>query len=412
MAAASEGPAAPPGRKWGPGAVVAAAFIGPGTVTACTLAGAGYGYTLLWALAFSVAATLVLQEMAARLGLVSGSGLGEAIRGRFRGLARLVAVGLVLSAIGVGNAAYETGNLLGAALGVEAVTGGSVRALAVAAGAIAAVLLWTGSYHLLERVLIALVILMSVVFVATAASLAPDPRALASGLFRPRIPGEGPQGILLVVGLIGTTVVPYNLFLHAAAVREKWAGEESLREARWDLGVSVLLGGLVSMAVVVTAAGAAAAGGPGNPASAAEMATQLEPVLGAGARYLFGIGLAAAGLTSGITAPLAAAYATAGALGWPRDLRDWRLRCVWAIVIATGVGFAAVGTRPVEAILFAQVANGLLLPGIAVFLVVMANDAGLMGSRRNGPLANLVAGSVVLVAVALGARAIWAAIFV
>ncbi|MEJ2502475.1 MAG: Nramp family divalent metal transporter [Gemmatimonadota bacterium] len=394
----------------GPGAVVAAAFIGPGTVTTATLAGVGFGYTLLWALTFSLLATLVLQEMAARLGLVTGEGLGEAVRSRFsRPAARLVAVSLVIGAIGFGNAAYETGNLLGAALGARAVWGGlTASQWAVGAGLVAFLLLRTGRYVVVERVLVVLVGLMSVAFLATAALVRPPLAEVLAGLFLPRVPGGA--GLLYVAGLVGTTVVPYNLFLHASAVRERWSGPEDLPAARFDLGVSIVVGALVSMAIVATSATMAGPGGPTGIDSAADMAVQLEPLLGPAARGFFAAGLLAAGLTSAITAPLAAAYATAGALGWPRDLRDLRLRVVWMIVLAAGIVFAGLGVRPVPAILFAQVANGVLLPFIALFLLLGVNDTRRMGDRANGPAMNVAGAAVVLLALALGLRALWSAL--
>jgi manganese transport protein len=401
-------------QRWriGPGAVVAAAFIGPGTVTTATLAGAIHGYDLLWALTFSLLATLILQEMAARLGLVSGLGLGEAVRRRFtRPVARMVAVSLVIAAIAFGNAAYETGNLLGAALGAEAMWGGAPRTWAIGAGVVAYLLLRTGSYRVVERVLVALVALMAVTFLVTAAMVRPPLAPLLSGLFVPTIPGGA--GMLYVAGLIGTTVVPYNLFLHASAVRERWTGPEDLPAARLDLGVSILVGALVSMAIVATSAAMAERAGPAHVAgvaSAADMAVQLEPLLGTHARLFFAIGLLAAGLTSAITAPLAAAYATAGALGWPRDLRDMRLRAVWMIVLAAGIVFAGLGVRPVPAILFAQVANGILLPAIAVFLLLAVNDRNAMGDRANGAAMNVAGIAVVVVALGLGIRALWGAL--
>ncbi len=391
----------------GPGAVVAAAFIGPGTVTTATLAGAGYGYTLLWALTFSLLATLVLQEMAARLGLVTGEGLGEAVRRRFtRPAARLMAVVLVIGAIAFGNAAYETGNLLGAALGTEAVWGGEPRQWAVVAGVLAYLLLRTGSYRVVERVLIGLVAFMAIAFLATAVVIRPPMGELVHGLFVPTIPDSA--GMLYIAGLVGTTVVPYNLFLHASAVRERWSGPEDLPAARFDLGISILVGAVVSMAIVATSA--AMATRHTQIATAADMAVQLEPLLGPWARYFFAAGLLAAGLTSAITAPLAAAYATAGALGWPRDLRDRRLRWVWMGVLAAGIVFAGLGVRPVPAILFAQVANGVLLPAIAVFLLLAANDERWMGDQVNGRLANVAGVLVTLVALGLGLRALWSAL--
>lgn len=390
-------------RSVGPGAVVVAAFIGPGTVTTATLAGARYGYTLLWALTFSLVATLVLQEMAARLGVVTREGLGEAIRARFGGrVSRVLAVTLILSAIAFGNAAYETGNLLGAGMGASVVLGGTTRAWALACGGLAFVLLWTGRYRVVEIALMAMVALMSLVFLATAAVLAPPAGELLRGLVVPRLPGGDGGGLLVAVGLIGTTVVPYNLFLHAAAVRERWSGAEHLPVARLDLTVNIALGAVVSMAIVATAASLRGA----EIANAADMAVQLEPLLGDWARVFFAAGLLAAGLTSAITAPLAAAYATAGALGWPRDLRDRRLRAVWMIVLGAGLVSSATGIRPVPAILFAQVANGVLLPAVAAFLLVAANDRTRMGAHANGLGLNLLGGAVVLVTLVLGGLAV------
>jgi hypothetical protein len=250
----------------GPGAIVAAAFIGPGTVTTATLAGANFGYSLLWALAFSIVATLVLQEMSARLGVVTGEGLGEAVRARFgAGLPRLVAVALIVSAIAIGNAAYEAGNLLGATLGMRGVAGGPAALWVPVFAGTAGALLWSGRYRAIERVLVAMVVLMSLVFLATAVVVAPPLREIVAGIVVPR--ADGPRAMLVALGLIGTTVVPYNLFLHAAAVRERWSGPQDLPAARLDLTVAIVLGGLISMAIVVTAAGAL--GGAGAAEGAA-----------------------------------------------------------------------------------------------------------------------------------------------
>lgn len=387
----------------GPGWLVAAAFIGPGTVTTATLAGVRYGTGLLWALLFGTLATMVLQEMAARLGLVSGKGLGEAIARRFEGRAlRPLALGLVLAAIVGGNAAYETGNLLGGALGLQGVFGGDARVWAAGIGGLAALLLASGSYRLVERAMIALVALMSLTFIATAIALRPDATALLQGLLVPRLPDAG--AVLVAIGLVGTTVVPYNLFLHASAMRERWAGVDELPSARFNLVLSIGIGGVVSMAILV--AGASAPSGEGGIQGAADMARALEPVLGRWATVVFALGLFAAGITSSITAPLAAAWATAGVLGWPRDLRDPRLRRVWGGVLLVGVVLALTGLRPVPAILFAQAANGLLLPAVALFLLLVVNDAGWMGPHRNRVWSNLLGGIVVTVTTVLGARAL------
>jgi len=389
------------GTRFGPAFLVAAAFIGPGTVTTASLAGARQGYALAWAVVAATLATLVLQEMAARLGAVGRMGLGEALRMSFRQpVLRAAAILLALGAITFGNAAYQAGNLTGAALGLGSLAGGSGRVWVLACAIGATLLLATGAYRAVELVLVALVALMSVVFVATALMIRPDFAALAGSIAKPVVPqGAG----LLVLALVGTTVVPYNLFLHASAVREKWSNSEpltALSEARRDSLTAVSLGGMITLAILLTAVPLFLASI--DVRGVDDMARQLEPLLGTRARWLFGAGLFAAGLTSAITAPLAAAWATSGLLGWGVDMRDWRFRLVWVAVIAIGATFALRGTRPLQAIVFAQAANGLLLPIIAGFLLWVMNRPEIMGVAVNRWRSNLAGGLVVLFTAALG----------
>lgn len=390
----------------GPGLIVAAAFVGPGTVTTASTAGADYGFALLWALVFSVLAAIILQDMAARLGVVSREGLGEALRSTFANpVVKVGAIVLVVAAITVGNAAFQGGNLTGAALGLQEVLGGGTGVWAVVVAVLAAGLLATGSYRAVERTLIWLVVAMGLVFLVTAVIVTPDLRAMAAGL----VPSVPSGSTLSVMALIGTTVVPYNLFLHASSVQDKWSEDVpvdvAVREARLDTGLSIGLGGLVTLAILTTAAAALFGSGRGVE-SAADMASQLEPVLGSAATYFFAFGLLAAGVTSSVTAPLAAAYATAGAFGWKRDLRDPRFKAVWAVIIVVGTTFAVIGSSPTQLIVFAQAANGLILPIIAVFLLVVMNRRDLLGDHVNSRAGNVLGGLVVLVAVGLGLRSL------
>ena len=166
-------------KNIGPGALVAAAFIGPGTVTACTLAGAGYGYTLLWALLFATFATIILQEMSARLGLITQKGLGDNLRVMFAAsVFKWPLFALIIAALYMGNAAYEAGNLSGAALGIQALSTEtqSVYRLATALiAALAALLLWFGSYKHIEKILIGLVGVMALAFICLLYT-SPSPR--------------------------------------------------------------------------------------------------------------------------------------------------------------------------------------------------------------------------------------------
>ena len=392
--------------KIGPGAMVTAAFIGPGTITTCSMAGAGFGYTLLWGLLFSVIATIVLQEMSARLGIITRLGLGEALRKQFTDpVAKILTAILILSAITIGNAAFETGNLLGASIGLESLfnTGSShIRIYALITGSVAFLLLFAGSYKMIEKVLVGLVILMSLTFLTTAIIISPDLKEIFRGMFVPSIP-EG--SILSLVGLIGTTVVPYNLFLHASAVQEKWKEAGDLPAARADISISVILGGIISMAIVITSS-VAFFGKNGSISGGADLAIQLEPLLGSWSKYFIGSGLFAAGISSAITAPLAAGYATTGIMGWKRDIKSLGFRVTWMVVLASGVAFSAAGLKPLEAIVFAQAANGILLPVIAIYLLWLMNSRKILGDNTNSKISNILGIIVTIVAVGLGLRSL------
>ncbi|MDC8002558.1 Nramp family divalent metal transporter [Aureisphaera galaxeae] len=395
--------------KIGPGTLVAAAFIGPGTVTVCTLAGVNHGFTLLWAMLLSIIATIVLQEMAARLGLVTGKGLAETVKSEMKSpLGKWVAILLMLSAILIGNAAYEAGNISGGALGLETLVPNAritvfdytINTLSIAIGILAFVLLFIGNYKILERSLVFLVVLMSLSFLITAALTGPNLIEILKGIFIPKVPEEG---WLTVIALVGTTVVPYNLFLHASLVGEKWKGVDDLQTARKDARVSIILGGLVSMAIIICAAAINST----EIKNASDLAKGLEPLFGSFSKYFLSIGLFAAGITSAITAPLAAAYVVRGCFGWNAGLTSGRFRAVWIFVLVLGVVFSSIGISPIEIIKFAQVANGLLLPIIAIFLLWVVNKTSVLGTYKNTRFQNILGWLIILTALVLGARSLF-----
>ncbi len=396
-------------KNVGPGVLVSAAFIGPGTVTVCTLAGVNFGYALLWALLLSIVACLVLQEMAARLGIITRKGLSEVIREEIKNpLFRILSIALIFAAIVIGNAAYEAGNITGAVLGISAVVPSPVLDLGAVSldlwslliGAIAFVLLALGNYKVLEKVFIGLVLIMSISFVVTAVITQPSLMGLLKGLL---IPESSSAGILTVMALIGTTVVPYNLFLHASLVSEKWKGEPALNIARKELFWAILLGGIVSMAIVVTAA----ASGISQVNTAADLAAGLEPLYGGYAKWFIALGLFAAGISSSITAPLAAAYVVKGCLGWKKGLNSVPFKLVWATILILGVFFSSLGLKPVEIIQFAQVANGILLPVVAVFLFWMVNRFSVMGKHTNSVVQNILGALILGITIFLGIKSIY-----
>jgi len=357
--------------KLGTSSVVVAAFVGPGTVLTCATAGIEFGYTLGWILVFAVAATFVLQSFSAGAGILAHKGVGEAMReaAKSRGMRILVSV-LVVAGLWMGTAAFQTGNLLGASAGIESLFDGQVNrsSILLTLAAISATILAL-NLRALTRILGGLVALMSIVFLATM-FLAPQDWARAlSGLFVPRLPSGS---LVKGLALVGTTVVTYNLFLHASAVKRYWADVPTPKAWRREMiGMAIFLplGGLISIAILMAGASLNAPGG--SVQSVADIAPIIEPVAGGSARLLFGLGLFAAGITSSVTAPLAAAFGIREIFGWPDDPHDRRFRTVWISVLLTGLVFALIGRNPLEIIIAAQAANGLLLPLMAAFVLLL-----------------------------------------
>lgn len=392
--------------KLGPATVVTAAFIGPGTVTLCSIAGAQYGYVLLWTMVLSVIITIVLQNMAAKLGLLTQKGLATIIKDVFKSpLLKALSIILIVSAIVIGNTAYEAGNISGGMLGLSAifpnttisVFGLSLNYQSLFIGLIAFILLYFGNHKILEKSLIGLVLLMSVAFIVTMILSKPDLGAVFKGLLIPKFPKNS---LLTIIGLVGTTVVPYNLFLHAALVKDKWHDPSDLGWLKKDTIVAVILGGIISTAIIITSASS----GLNNISNAADLAKGMDPLFGSFATYFLAIGLFAAGITSAITAPLAAAYVFTNCFGWQSDLKSNKFRAVWASILGIGILFSSIGFKPIEIIKFAQVANGILLPIIAVFLLWLSNKTSLLGKYKNTKTQNVFSVIIVLIIIFLSVK--------
>ncbi|MDP2633638.1 MULTISPECIES: Nramp family divalent metal transporter [unclassified Pseudoalteromonas] len=377
--------------RFGPGLLVTAAFIGPGTITSASIAGANFGFTLAWTLLFSVIVTISLQSMAARLGVATGQDLAQALRAHIHTpIFKVIAAILVISAIGVGSAAYEAGNLSGASLGLIGIfpeVNSHVWTPLIAI--FSALLLYSGKHKMVESALIILVLLMSLVFISTLIIAAPPIEHLLKG-FIPSIP-EG--SMTTVLALIGTTIVPYNLFLHSgilAAKHDKNSNTDKvIKQTNLDTGISITLGGVITLAILSTAS-VAFYGTDAGKISAANMASQLEPLLGNAAQYFFAVGLFAAGLTSAITAPLAGAYAVCGMLGWSNDMKSRQFKWVALVILVFGATVASLRLDPIAVIIFAQAANGLLLPIVTFYLVWLVNQKAVMGKYTNSLLVNLL----------------------
>ncbi len=359
--------------------VISAAFIGPGTVTTAAAAGTEYGLDLLWSLVYATFACILLQEAAARITIASGYSLGEAIARQYAGnrAAGVIRTGLA-GAVVFGCAAYQAGNILGAVTGLRMLLPLSPATATVGIAAVCAVLLWLGNFRTLANFLGLVVGLMGLAFMGLAVQLPLSAGEVLAASVIPRFP-EG--SLLLVIGLIGTTIVPYNLFL-ASGIGQ----EQRLAEMRTGIGVAVAIGGLISIAILLV--GTAVRGTFTYEALVAAITN----IGGGWLVYLFGIGLFAAGFTSAITAPLAAAITVQSlqrTARYDEAYRDWRYRLVWLGVMGVGFGFGIADVKPIPVIILAQGINGVLLPLVTVFLLLAVNDPTIVpAGYRNGPVAN------------------------
>tara|TARA_S200000501_G_scaffold360405_1_gene387449 strand:- start:209 stop:1399 length:1191 start_codon:yes stop_codon:yes gene_type:complete len=389
--------------KWisdiGPGILIAAAFIGPGTVTLCTIAGASFGYSLIWAIILSIFSTIVLQEMSLRIGLITKMNLAEVVRINIKSklINRLFLV-LIISSILIGNAAYEAGNITGASLGISAILNlQSINYIPIFIGSIAFIILYQGDYKILERILILLVLIMSSSFFIAAIMTKPNISSLIDGIISPEL---NSSNLMIVLGLIGTTVVPYNLFLHSSLVSEKWSSLDKLKVARLESFFSILIGGLVSLSIIITAASV----NNKDVTGVIDLARGLEPLYGKFAIYFLGIGLFASGITSSITAPLAAAYVAKSCFGWDDSLKSLKFRAIWIIILFIGVIISMVKINPIEIIKFAQFSNSLLLPIIAVVLLWLVNNKRIISNKYSYKYQNILGSMIVILSLILGAK--------
>lgn len=369
--------------KFGPGFLVAAAFIGPGTVTTATLAGASYGYSLIWVVLIAIFAAIVLQEMVGRFSLSVKIDVAAALvqLTKHKWLKHGFQI-LAFLAIIVGCTAYEAGNIIGGSLGLSILTDVPNFLWIILISLIAIILLWWRNYKVIEKFLIILVVIMGTSFFITALMVKPD----FSGIIKGFIPGVPEKSMLLVLALLGTTVVPYNLFLHSSTILKKWKDKNDIPWMRTDAYLSIGLGGVITVSIIVTAAAAYFLQGMAIK-SPADLSLQLAPLYGDLAKIFFGIGFFSAGLSSAITAPYAAAWTASGLFGWKED--SWKFRSIFSIVILFGAVVSIFALKPLHMIVIAQVTNALLLPIVALFVLYLLNKKE-TGEFKNTILQNIL----------------------
>ncbi|MBO1254340.1 Nramp family divalent metal transporter [Alteromonas sp. 5E99-2] len=365
------------------GFIIAAAFIGPGTVTTASIAGASEGLHLAWALIFSVIATYALQDMVIRISAITKLPLSENILSVFsnQNVKKAIAA-LIFLAIGVGNTAYQSGNLTGASIGLLSAVDINMPYWPIVIGVAAALLIISGSYKLIERSLVILVGIMSIVFVVTLVAMQPNMLDLIKQIATPSF---DKSTLSLALALIGTTVVPYNLFLHASLVVQTARDvpmKQHVQALRNDSAIAIGVGGFISLVIMTTAT--VAFFNTQTQLDVANMSAQFKPILGEYAGLFFGLGLFAAGVTSAVTAPLAASYAITSLMQWDNTPKGKAFQRISLSIIAIGVLFATLATSPLSLIVIAQATNAFLLPFVVfILLLVMARHPRLSHYRNS-----------------------------
>tara|TARA_B100001758_G_scaffold132058_1_gene113608 strand:- start:4096 stop:5289 length:1194 start_codon:yes stop_codon:yes gene_type:complete len=357
--------------KPGPAIIITAAFIGPGSLTVCAIAGVEFGYELLWAVVLSCIITIFFQDTVANLSFKQNKGLVELFNKKLNNsFLNTLFIGLVLISIVLGNAAYETGNISGAYIGLKNIIELFIYnidnyisfSLYFFVGFLTFFFVLRENNRLIKNTLGIAVLLMSISFMFSAFLTKPSLLELLEGFFVPR---WRPDTWSTIIAVLGTTIVPYNLFLHAALVKNEIDKLES-SFLRRDIIISVCFGGLISSSIVIAAAGT----NIDEISSINDMGKSLQILYGSNSQIFISFGLFAAGISSAITAPLAAGYVVEESFIKHPNSKLLKKAAIF-IVIITGMIFSFSGYNPIKLIKLAQVANGLLLPGITLFICLI-----------------------------------------
>ncbi|HEV2617286.1 MAG TPA: Nramp family divalent metal transporter [Candidatus Acidoferrales bacterium] len=408
-------------RHWQKRLALFLAVVGPGLITSnvdndaggiytYSVVGAQFGYAMLWSLIPIAIALYVSEEMCARMGVVTGKGLSDLIREEFgfRSTFFVMVAGL---AVDLANTVAEFAGVA-AAMQIFGVT----KYIAVP---IAAILVWImvirGTYRQVEKIfLVACVFYIS--YVASAFLAKPDWLMAGRSLVIPNIHANGAY-LLMLTGLIGTSIAPWQFFYLQAGYVEKRVGPRQYRHARMD----VLVGSISCMAIVffiiVCTAATLHATGHTHIADAADAAKALTPLAGKFAAGLFAFGLLNASLFAASILPLSTAHVICEGLGFEAGIdhkfRDARIFYgLYTALIVAGAGIILLPKAPlVKILLLSQVGNGIWLPIVLVFILLLVNRKSLMGEHVNGTVFNVVAWTISIAMIVLTLVLAYASIF-
>jgi Mn2+/Fe2+ NRAMP family transporter len=399
-------------RHWRKTLVIFLAVVGPGIITAnvdndaggiytYSAAGASYGYSLLWTLIPITVALIVVQEMVARMGVVTGKGLADLIREEYGFRTTFILMGLLLAA----NLGNTVANFAGLASGMALF--GASRFIAVPVGALFIWLLVVkGTYRLVEKVFLAACVFY-LAYPVSSFFARPDWGHALVATVKPSFHFDAGY-LFMIIGLVGTTIAPWMQFYQQASVVEKGIKVRDYKLVRWDVILGCLMTDVVAFFIIVACAATIYTSGNRSIASAADAALALRPLAGHAAGILFAFGLVNASLFASSILPLSTAYYVCEGLGLESGL-DKRFKEAPAFYwLYTGlvVGGALIVVilseeRQIPIILMSQVANGILLPCVLIFMLRLSNRTDLMGEYRNSRPFNVIAWTTTIVMITL-----------
>lgn len=373
----------------GPGIITSNVDNDAGGITTYSLAGAEFGLKLIWSLIPIMIALIVVQEMCSRMGVVTGKGLQDLIREKFGAkITFYLMIGMFLT--NVGNVISE---FAGVAAGMEIF--GVSKYVAVP---VSAMLVWVmvvkGNYKQVEKVfLVACVFYVS--YIITGVIVKPDWGEVLENFIRPQM-SMTPVELTMVIGLVGTTIAPWMQFYLQASIVEKGVRIEEYKFARWDVIIGSIAVHVVAFFIILVCAETLHKNGI-QIETAKDAALSLAPLAGKYCTYLFAFGLVNASLFSASILPLSTTYLICEGLGWETGIDKKFVEApefygFYSLMIVLGAGIILLPGMPLIAIMYvSQVVNGVVLPVVLVFILLLVNDPKLMKGHTNGPIFNAVA---------------------
>ena len=385
----------------GPGIITQAADNDAGGIITYTQAGAKYRYDLLWVIVLITFVLAMIQEMCARMGVVTQKGLGELIRENFGVKWTMFALGALL----VANLATTVAEFAGIAVSLEIF--GLPRLITVP---LAAVFIWflvvKGTYRIVEKALMSLALLF-VTYIISGLLAHPNWSEVFHSVVRPEFKpiNASPDFLFLAIAVIGTTITPWMQFFLQGTIVDKGVRLENYGYQKWDVYIGSLLTNVVSFFVIVAAAAMIydKSGGPVQIDTAAQAAEALKPIAHGFAEKLFALGLFGASLLAAVVLPLSTAYTYSQAFGWEvgvsRQFSEARIfYSIYTLSILFGVIVVLMpNVHLINAMINAQAVNGILLPVILIFMLKLINRKDVMGSYTNSRIYNVAVWSMAIV---------------